>query len=665
MINDKEKRVIELRKIINEHNHRYYVLSSPAISDYDYDMLMNELIELEKQNPELYDENSPSQRVGNDINLEFNQIEHKYPMLSLGNTYNEGEIRDFDTRVRKLAGNNFKYICELKYDGASISLTYENKKLKYAVTRGDGTKGDDVTQNVKTIRSIPLDLSATDCPNNFEIRGEIFIPHAGFEQMNKEREEAGEPLYANPRNTASGSLKLQNSAVVATRPLDCYLYYILGEGLPSDSHYENLQEAKKWGFKIPEEPQCCNNIDEVWNFISEWDNKRHELPFDIDGIVIKVDSLNLQHELGFTAKSPRWAISYKFKTERVATILESVSFQVGRTGAVTPVANLKPVKLAGTTVKRASLHNADIIASLDLHLGDTVFIEKGGEIIPKVVAVDKDNRLNNAHTVIFIEQCPECGAKLVKNEGEAAHYCPNEQSCAPQIKGKITHFISRKAMNIDSLGEETIELLYNEGLIKNIADLYDLKAEQLLPLDRMAEKSVNNILTSISDSKNIPFEKVLFGLGIRYVGATVAKNLARSLKSIDSLMNASIEELTNIDDIGDRIAQSVVQFFESEKNIAIIKRLKEVGLQFELQEQEKHSNKLEGLSIIASGKLTNFSRDEIKMVIEMNGGKAVSSISAKTNFLLAGENIGPNKLAKAEKLGIPIISEEEFLKMIN
>ncbi len=660
-----QQRIQELRQQLNQHNHNYYVLSAPTISDYDYDMLLKELQALEEQHPAYADPHSPTQRVGNDSNQEFQQLVHQYPMLSLGNTYNEGDLRDFDTRVRKGVGEvPFQYVCELKYDGASISLRYENGKLQHAVTRGDGSKGDDVTANVKTIRSIPLELQASDYPASFEIRGEIYLSHAGFAQMNKEREEAGEPLYANPRNTASGSLKLQNSSLVAKRPLDCFLYYLLSDNLPGNSHYENLQKARTWGFKVPTEAKRVDSIEEVLDFVHYWDSERKNLPYDIDGIVIKVDDIALQEELGFTAKSPRWAISYKFKAERVPTVLNSVSFQVGRTGAVTPVANLEPVFLAGTTVKRASLHNADIIAGLNLHLKDTVYIEKGGEIIPKVVGVEESGRVEGAELVVFPEACPECGTPLVKREGEAAHYCLNESACPPQITGKMVHFISRKALNMDSLGEETIDLLYKEGLVKNIADLYTLTAADLLPLERMAEKSVNNILKSIADSKTVPFEQVLFGLGIRFVGATVAKNLARSLKNIEAFKTATVEDLVAIDEIGERIAESVVQYFSHADNLALVERLQAYGLQFEVVEAEKASNRLAGLSIIASGKLANFSRDEIKAVIEQHGGKPVSSISAKTNYLIAGENIGPKKLEKAEKLGIPILSEEEFMAML-
>ena len=747
--------ITELRAELNRHNFKYYVQSSPEISDFEYDSLMNQLIELENKYPEFIDENSPSQRVGNDINQEFNQIVHKYPMLSLGNTYNEQDIRDFDTRIQKALGDNYRYICELKYDGASISLNYNNGKLKFAVTRGDGEKGDDVTENVKTIRSIPLEINSKGFPDSFELRGEIFLPHVGFSQMNEERELAGENKFANPRNAASGSLKTQNSSLVAKRPLDCYLYYLLSENLPSDSHFENLQTCKKWGFKVPEHLKICNRIDDVLEFITHWETERHNLPYDIDGIVIKVDSISQQEDLGFTAKSPRWAISYKFKAEQVATTLLSVDYQVGRTGAVTPVANLEPVFLAGTTVKRASLHNADIITGLDLHLNDEVFVEKGGEIIPKIVGVIKDKRASNAIPVTFIKNCPECGTKLIRKEGESAYYCNNEKACRPQIKGKIVHFISRKAMNIDSLGEETIDLLLSNNLISNVADLYTLQKEQILPLERMAEKSANNIITNIAESKNQPFDRLLFGLGIRHIGSTVAKDIAKAFKNIDDIIVSTSEETLNniktkllhllptenkaksinikgelekankvseiiwifekfygsieflkefcaianlpfnktgksdilllkitvqsyikeqcanahilykdFEGVGSTILTSLISYFEDQENIDMIRKMQDLDLNFEIIEQEAASNKLEGLSIIASGKLSNFSREEIKQVIEENGGKPVSAISAKTSYLIAGENIGPKKLEKAEKLNIPIISEEEFLKMI-
>jgi DNA ligase (NAD+) len=657
-------RIAELRQILNDHNYRYYVESSPTVSDFEYDTLMSELIGLEKNYPEYFDANSPTQRVGNDINQEFKQITHKYPMLSLGNTYNEEEIREFDQRVAKTLNANYSYICELKYDGASISLTYENFRLKYALTRGDGEKGDDVTNNIRTIGSIPLILKGQEIPDSFEIRGEVFLPHKGFESLNKEREEACENLFANPRNAASGSLKIQNSSIVAKRPLDCFLYYIIGTKLPSDSHFENLQQCRQWGFKIPVESKKCQSVDEVLEFIHYWGENRHSLAYDIDGIVIKVDSIKQQQQLGFTAKSPRWAISYKFKAEQVATQLLSVDFQVGRTGAVTPVANLKPVFLAGTTVKRASLHNADIIALLDLHIDDTVLVEKGGEIIPKIVGVNTEQRDLFAQKVEFIDKCPKCNTPLLRTAGEAAFYCPNDKGCAPQITGKIVHFIGRKAMNIDSLGEETIELFYANQLVTNVADLYELTIDKLLPLDRMAAKSASNIIVSIEQSKKVPFERLLFGLGIRFVGATVAKNLAKAFGSLDSISKATYDELIQTEEIGEKIALSVLDYFSDLDNLLLVERLKEHGLQLTSEKQELKSLKLSGLSIIASGKLDLFSREEIKSVIESHGGKAVSSISKLTNYLLAGENIGPNKLAKAKEFGIPIITELDFMKMI-
>jgi len=658
------ERILELRQLLDDHNYKYYVLSEPEISDFEYDQLMQDLVKLENRYPEYADANSPTQRVGSDLNNEFKQVKHKYPMLSLGNTYNEGEIRDFDLRVAKTLNTKYSYVCELKYDGASISLTYEKGKLKYAVTRGDGEQGDDVTNNVRTIGSIPLTLKGSDYPELFEIRGEVFLPHKGFEKLNKEREEIGENVFANPRNAASGSLKIQNSSIVAKRPLDCYLYYLLGSKVPTDSHFENLQRCREWGFKIPTENKRCNSIDGVLQFIEYWNINRRKLPYDIDGIVIKVDSLEQQQQLGFTAKSPRWAISYKFKAEQAATKLLSVDFQVGRTGAVTPVANLEPVLLAGTTVKRASLHNEDIIALHDLHLNDIVLVEKGGEIIPKIVGVNTDKRLPDAKKVVFIDNCPECNTKLVRAEGEAAYYCPNEKGCPPQIKGKIIHFISRKAMNIDSLGEETIELLYSNKLIVTVADLYTLTKEQLLPLERMAEKSASNIINSIQQSKAVSFERLLFGLGIRHVGATVAKNLAKAFGSMDNLRNATYESLIATEEIGEKIALSILDYFSDAENINLINKLKISGLQFEAEKSELKSLNLKGLSIIASGKLEHFSREEIKEIIEAHGGKAVTSISKQTSYLLAGENIGPNKLSKAVELGIPIITEQDFIKMI-
>ena len=661
-----QKRIEELRRQLDEHNYNYYVLSQPIISDYDFDMLLKELEKLEKENPEFFDPNSPTQRVGSDLNKEFEQVRHTYPMLSLSNSYSEEEMRDFDQKIRKLTDQAFEYVCELKYDGTSISLQYKNGVLQRAITRGDGTFGDDVTANVKTIRSIPLKLKGTGYPEEFEVRGEILLPFAEFERINREREELGEAPFANPRNAASGTLKSQKSSVVAERKLDAYFYYLLGENLPNDGHYENIQELAQWGLKISPDTEKCTNIDDVIAFIRKWHDKRFDLPVATDGIVIKVNSLKMQQYLGFTAKSPRWAIAYKYKAEQAATTLLSVSYQVGRTGAVTPVANLEPVLLAGTTVKRASLHNADIIKSLDLHLGDTVFVEKGGEIIPKIVGADQASRHPMALPVEFIKTCPECGTPLVRKDGESAHYCPNEAGCPPQIKGKMEHFISRKAMNIDGLGAETIDLLYNEGLIKNIADLYDLKKERISQLERLGDKSADRILKSLEESKQVPFEKVLFALGIRFVGETVAKILANRLISIEQIESATLEELTEIDEIGGRIAESVRAYFSNPDSIALVERLKTVGLQMRLNEESlaNRSEKLAGLSIIISGTFEKNSRDDLKKMIEQNGGKNVSSISKNTSYLLAGNNIGPSKLEKAEKLNIPIISEDEFLNMI-
>lgn len=661
-----QKRIEELRKELDKHNYNYYVLSQPTISDYDFDLLLKELEKLETENPEFFDPNSPSQRVGSDLNKEFAQVRHQYSMLSLSNSYSEEELRDFDQKIRKLTDQSFEYVCELKYDGTSISLRYKSGILDKAITRGDGTFGDDVTANVRTIRSIPLRLNQTGYPDEFEIRGEILLPFSEFERINEERAEIGETPFANPRNAASGTLKSQKSSVVAERKLDAYFYYLLGENLPFDGHIENLEAAKSWGFKISPDTERCATIDEVIGFIRKWNMKRFDLPVATDGIVIKVNSLSLQQYLGSTAKSPRWAIAYKYKAEQASTILQSVSYQVGRTGAVTPVANLDPVLLAGTTVKRASLHNADIIRSLDLHLGDTVFVEKGGEIIPKIVGADPASRHPMAQVVEFIRQCPECGTDLIRKEGEAAHYCPNENGCPPQIKGKMEHFISRKAMNIDGLGQETIDLLYNEGLIHNIADLYELKKEQISRLERLGDKSSDRILKSLDESRMVPFEKVLFALGIRYVGETVAKILVNRLISIEQIESASLEELTAVDEIGGRIAESVKNYFSKPENRKLVERLKEKGLQFKLDEAQlaNRSEKLSGLSIIISGTFEKNSRDDLKKMIEQNGGKNVSSISKNTSYLLAGNNIGPSKLEKAEKLEIPIISEDDFLKMI-
>lgn len=664
---DIQSRITELRSLLDEYNYRYYILSQPLISDIEFDMLMKELEKLEAENPEYFDPNSPTQRVGSDLNKEFTQVRHQYPMLSLSNSYSEEELRDFDQKIRKLTDQSFEYVCELKYDGTSISLRYKNGALDKAITRGDGTLGDDVTANVRTIKSIPLRLKGTGYPDEFEIRGEILLPFSEFDRINQEREELGEAPFANPRNAASGTLKSQKSSVVAERKLDAYFYYLLGENLPSDGHLENLQAAKSWGFKISPDTEKCVGIDDVVAFIRKWNLKRYELPVATDGIVIKVNSLSLQQYLGSTAKSPRWAIAYKYKAEQVSTVLLSVSYQVGRTGAVTPVANLEPVLLAGTTVKRASLHNADIIKSLDLHVGDTVFVEKGGEIIPKIVGVDPASRHPMTQPVVFIRNCPECGTVLIRKEGEAAHYCPNEDGCPPQIKGKIEHFISRKAMNIDGLGVETIDLLYSEGLIRNIADLYELQKDQISRLERLGDKSADRILKSLGESRQIPFEKVLFALGIRFVGETVAKILANRLISIERIEAASVEELTAIDEIGGRIAESVQAYFANPENVRLVERLKEKGLQMQLDETSlaNRSEKLKGLSIIISGTFEKNSRDDLKKMIEQNGGKNVSAISKNTNYMLAGSNIGPSKLEKAVKLDIPIISEDEFLRMID
>ncbi len=662
-----QKRIEELRRQLDEHNYNYYVLSQPIISDYDFDMLLKELEKLEKENPEFFDPNSPTQRVGSDLNKEFEQVRHTYPMLSLSNSYSEEELRDFDQKIRKMTDQPFEYVCELKYDGTSISLQYKNGALQRAITRGDGTLGDDVTANVKTIRSIPLKLKGSGYPDEFEVRGEILLPFAEFDRINREREELGEAPFANPRNAASGTLKSQKSSVVAERKLDAYFYYLLGENLPNDGHYENIQELAQWGLKISPDTEKCANIDEVIAFIRKWHDQRFDLPVATDGIVIKVNSLKMQQYLGFTAKSPRWAIAYKYKAEQAATTLLSVSYQVGRTGAITPVANLEPVLLAGTTVKRASLHNADIIKSLDLHLNDTVFVEKGGEIIPKIVGADQASRHPMAQPVSFITTCPECGTTLIRKDGEAAHYCPNENGCPPQIKGKMEHFISRKAMNIDGLGSETIDLLYNEGLVKNIADLYELRKEQISRLERLGDKSADRILKSLEESKQVPFEKVLFALGIRYVGETVAKILTNKLVSIEQMESATLEELTEIDEIGGRIAESVKAYFSNPGNIALVERLKLVGLKMQLDESAlaNRSEKLKGLQIIISGTFEKNSRDDLKKMIEQNGGKNVSSISKNTSYMLAGANIGPSKLEKVQKLNIPIISEDEFLSMIS
>ena len=628
---------------------------------------MRELQDLEAKHPEHFDENSPSMRVGSDINKNFTQVEHKYPMLSLGNTYSEAEVTDFYERVSKSLNEEFEICCEMKFDGTSISLTYENGKLVCAVTRGDGVKGDDVTDNVKTIRSIPLVLHGNDYPQNFEIRGEILMPWDVFEKLNREREAREEPLFANPRNAASGTLKSQNSAVVASRQLDAYLYYLLGENLPCDGHYENLQKAAEWGFKISHITRKVRTLDEIFEFIKYWDIERKNLPVATDGIVLKVNSLRQQRNLGYTAKSPRWAIAYKFQAEQALTKLIKVTYQVGRTGAITPVANLEPVQLSGTVVRRASLHNADIIASLDLHVGDMVYVEKGGEIIPKITGVDAASRKPDSEKITFITHCPECGSKLVRYEDEAAHYCTNETACPPQIKGKIEHFISRKAMNIEGLGPETVDLFYQEGMIQNVADLYHLQATDICQLERMGEKSAENIIQGILRSKEVPFERVLFALGIRFVGETVAKKIAKAFRSIDALMSATLDDLIHVDEIGEKIAQSILLYFANEKNRALIERLREAGLKLEADETDYsgYTDKLQGKSIVISGVFAHHSRDEYKEMIEKHGGKNVGSISKKTSFVLAGENMGPSKLEKAQKLGITILNEDEFLAMIN
>ena len=659
-----EKRIIELREALRHHNYRYYILSQPEITDFEYDILMNELQALEKEFPVFADINSPSQRVGSDLNREFTQVVHKYPMLSLSNTYTEEEVLEFDARVRKLIGDDFEYVAELKYDGVAIGLSYENGRLVRAVTRGDGVRGDVVTDNVRTIRSIPLVLRGKNQPRSFEIRGEIFMSHEGFRLLNEQRNAAGEDVFANPRNATAGTLKLQNSSLVAKRPLDCFLYHLLGENLLYSSHYENLTAAREWGFKIPEYIRKFENMPDLFSFIRDWEESRKGLPFDIDGIVIKVNRYDQQEELGFTAKSPRWAIAYKFKAEQAVSRLLSIDFQVGRTGAVTPVANLEPVLLAGTTVKRASLHNADQIRLLDIRLGDEVYVEKGGEIIPKIVGINLASRDRESGPFVFINSCPECGSQLIRNEGEATHYCPNEYGCPPQIRGRIEHFISRKAMDIGA-AEATIEQLFNVGLIKDAGDLYSLRKEDLVGLERFAEKSASNLVDSIARSRNVPFERVMFALGIRYVGETVAKKLARHFTSMDRLRSANFDALVAADEVGERIAESILQFFNDPKNRHLMDKLESAGLQFSMDtEQVKTGNKLEGLTFVISGSFEKHSRDELKQLIESNGGKNAGSISTRTDYLLGGEGIGPSKLKKVETLDIPIISEDEFLAMI-
>lgn len=663
---DERQRILQLRKELHEHNYKYYVLNQPEISDQEFDFMMKELQELEARHEDMFDPNSPTQRVGSDINQEFTQVTHKYPMLSLANTYSQEEVADFYSSVKKgLNGEDFEICCELKYDGLSISLTYEDGKLVRGVTRGDGVHGDDVTANVKTIRSIPLVLKDGDWPKEFEIRGEILMPWNVFERLNQEREAAEEPLFANPRNAASGTLKSQNSALVASRNLDAYLYYLLGDELPGDGHYENLEKAREWGFKISEGMRKVKTLQEIYNFIDYWDTERKNLPVATDGIVLKVNSLRQQRALGYTAKNPRWAIAYKFKAERACTRLNEVTFQVGRTGAVTPVANMEPVQLAGTTVRRATLNNEDFIRSLDLHIGDYVYVEKGGEIIPKIVGVDIEQRPIIAQPVTFITHCPECGAKLVRYEGEAAYYCPNDAGCPPQIKGRIEHFISRKAMNIDSIGPETVDDFYRHGLVRNVADLYDIEVQQING-DGSRQKSAEKIVNGIEASKQVPFERVVFALGIRFVGETTARLLARHFKTIDALAAASLQDLLEVEGVGEVIAKSVMTYFRNPVTMQIVERLRGYGLQMALSEEQMSSatDKLAGKSIVISGVFAHHSRDEYKQMIEQNGGKNVGSISGKTSFILAGENMGPAKLQKAEKLGIQIVDEETFLKMI-
>lgn len=663
---DERQRILQLRKELHEHNYKYYVLNQPEISDQEFDFMMKELQELEVRHEDMFDPNSPTQRVGSDINQEFTQVTHKYPMLSLANTYSQEEVADFYNSVKKgLNGEDFEICCELKYDGLSISLTYEDGKLVRGVTRGDGVHGDDVTANVKTIRSIPLVLKDGDWPKEFEIRGEILMPWNVFERLNQEREAAEEPLFANPRNAASGTLKSQNSALVASRNLDAYLYYLLGDELPGDGHYENLEKAREWGFKISEGMRKVKTLQEIYDFIGYWDTERKKLPVATDGIVLKVNSLRQQRALGYTAKNPRWAIAYKFKAERACTRLNEVTFQVGRTGAVTPVANMEPVQLAGTTVRRATLNNEDFIRSLDLHIGDYVYVEKGGEIIPKIVGVDIEQRPIIAQPVTFITRCPECGAKLVRYEGEAAYYCPNDAGCPPQIKGRIEHFISRKAMNIDSIGPETVDDFYRHGLVRNVADLYDIEVQQING-DGSRQKSAEKIVNGIEASKQVPFERVVFALGIRFVGETTARLLARHFKTIDALAAASLQDLLEVEGVGEVIAKSVMTYLRNPVTMQIVERLRGYGLQMALSEEQMSSatDKLAGKSIVISGVFAHHSRDEYKQMIEQNGGKNVGSISGKTSFILAGENMGPAKLQKAEKLGIQIVDEETFLKMI-
>ena len=664
---DIQKTIQDLRDELNQHNHNYYVLDTPTISDFEFDQKLKQLQELENQHPEFYDDNSPTQRVGGTITKNFNTVVHDYRMYSLDNSYSKEDLIDWETRIQKVLGNvPLQYTCELKYDGASISITYENGKLKRAVTRGDGFQGDDVTNNIKTIKSIPLKLKG-EYPARFDIRGEIILPFEGFEKMNQELIEIGETPYSNPRNTASGSLKLQDSSEVAKRPLECLLYFIVGNNLNFNSQFDGLEAARKWGFKVPKEAQLANTIEEVFEYIDYWDTHRHNLPYETDGVVIKVNNLHQQDELGYTAKSPRWAMAYKFKAEQVSTKLNSISYQVGRTGSITPVANLEPVQLAGTIVKRASLHNADQIEKLDIRIGDTVFVEKGGEIIPKIIGVDLSKRPTDSEKTTYISHCPECNSELIRTEGEANHYCPNFYGCPPQIIGRIQHFISRKAMDIEGLGGETVGLLFNNDLVKDYADLYELTVEQILPLERMAQKSAENLVNGVQKSKEIPFDRVLYALGIRYVGETVAKKLAKHYKTIDALQNASLLDLILVDEIGEKIAQSVIEFFENLENVKIIERLKQFGIQMELIEKfnPNATDKLVGKTFVVSGVFEKFSRDDLKKAIEDNGGKVGSSISAKTDYVVAGDNMGPAKLEKANQLKVKIISEDEFILLLN
>lgn len=662
-----EQKITSLRDELREHNYKYYVLDQPSISDFEFDMKLKELQKLEEQHPEFYDPTSPSLRVGGAVTKNFETVVHEHRMYSLDNSYSKEDLEDWEKRIQRILGDvQVEFTCELKYDGASISLTYEEGQLVRAVTRGDGFQGDEVTTNIKTIKSVPLQLKG-DYPQKFDIRGEIILTLEGFAKMNQERIEAGEDPYMNPRNTASGSLKLQDSALVAQRPLECLLYSITGNNLGIKTQFEVLEKARQWGFKVPTVAKLCKSTQEVMQFVDYWDTNRHSLPYETDGVVVKVNSIQHQEELGYTAKSPRWAMAYKFKAEQVSTVLNEITYQVGRTGAITPVANLEPVLLAGTTVKRASLHNADQIAKLDVREGDTVFVEKGGEIIPKIIAVDFTKRSTDSKPTEYITHCPECGTELIRKEGEAQHFCPNDTGCPPQITGRIQHFISRKAMDIEGMGSETVELLFKEGLIANYADLYTLNKEQVMPLERMAEKSAENLVNGVAASKSIPFERVLFALGIRYVGETVAKKLAKAYKNIDALMVATQEELIAVDEIGERIAESVIRFFADSSNVELVDRLKSYGLQFSLSEEqlENQTDKLKGQTFVVSGVFESISRDDLKKLIEDNGGKVASSISSKTSFVVAGDNMGPSKKTKAESLGVPIISEQEFMKKVS